>query len=574
MTTPFAIGVQDNRLLNVGADYIVPTDAATRLRREQPQMLGLLTKYIERGIADNAVSLDDLALQTEEARARQEQITSLSDAMRTETDPVKRDDLYRQIGDLNRETLDALKGYAVQVGRLEDPDDLNERYGHLGLKFDRPMTPEAVKIEVDAKREEQLREALSQATPRTLGATAAKLGASLYSVATDPLEVASMFIPVAGPALRATAVARLGRVGGIAAIGSFEGAVGSALTEPIYYGLSRSLQLDYDMSDAVLNVGAGAILGGTLGAVVGGVSRALDKPSIRIESPDAPRFDPQFEREMQEVALRQFVTGRSVDVAPLTADLRSSTAIARAGGVEYQTFIPAIPEQRPSVFVARDGVPVIFATKAEAERVGEAIPAVDARRDAIRTEGPVQDIRESGYRAAIDTEGDIVRGATGRPVEFATRAPAEALASHVDGDVVRIAPDRFMVAKGMTQDELRAVESGNAIIPDGANVRQPSVNGGSGIITGQAARQFQAQQLARQAVDPLESPRAVSEAAGITSDAPKDLDIEMQDIRFSIEQIDMPEAERASVERDIAAIREDVSARKRVLDAAIACMAR
>lgn len=79
----------------------------------------------------------------------------------------------------------------------------------------------------------------------------------MLAMATDPVEVATMFIPFVGQAGKAASVARFGRIGGRARVGAIEGTAGALLTEPLYYGLSKDQQLDYTMSEALLNVGAG-----------------------------------------------------------------------------------------------------------------------------------------------------------------------------------------------------------------------------------------------------------------------------------------------------------------------------
>ncbi|GAG34158.1 unnamed protein product, partial [marine sediment metagenome] len=161
--------------------------------------------------------------------------------------------------------------------------------------------------------------------------TVAMFGAGLANMATDPLEVASMFIPVVGAAGKAAAIARFGKVGGRVAVGATEGLVGSALTEPFYYGLSRQQQLDYTMSDALLNIGLGTIFGGGIGAIGGVLARAdvpvparVDGEPARVDMPDAARgvdIDPltaRIEREKANVALRQFANSQDVNVTPVS----------------------------------------------------------------------------------------------------------------------------------------------------------------------------------------------------------------------------------------------------------------
>jgi hypothetical protein len=230
---------------------------------------------------------------------------------------------------------------AIDEGRLQAPEALNQQYGELGLKFDRPMSPAEAQILADNKKAEIIRDALIARTPAGFLAGAARLGAGLAAMATDPLEVATLFIPIVGAAGKAAAVARFGRVGGRVAVGAVEGGVGSLITEPLYYGLSRSQQLDYTMNDALMNVGLGAILGGGIGAVAGAFARrAPDAPAPRedvTQAVEVPRVDyeaiartrrlAEEQRPVADIALRQFTNGQAVDVEAVMPRLSVQDAI-------------------------------------------------------------------------------------------------------------------------------------------------------------------------------------------------------------------------------------------------------
>ena len=98
------------------------------------------------------------------------------------------------------------------------------------------MTTSEAKLLADNKRAEMIRHAIISKGPSGVLPTVAKFGAGLAAMAVDPLEVASMFIPVVGVGGRAASVARFGKVGGRVLVGATEGFVGSALTEPLYFG--------------------------------------------------------------------------------------------------------------------------------------------------------------------------------------------------------------------------------------------------------------------------------------------------------------------------------------------------
>jgi len=204
-----------------------------------------------------------------------------------------------------------------QVERLH-PETLNRRYSGLGLSFDEPMTEESAAIIASAKIAEKRRQDIISRGPSGALPMVAQFGAGLAAMAVDPLEVATAFIPVVGPGARAALAARAGRVGGRVAEGVIEGAVGNALTEPFVYGMSRSQQLDYGMSDALLNIGLGTALGGTIGAVAGVMGRrraATSERALAAQTEPPFKFDPEAAR----VAVAQMATGRRVEVRDLPA---------------------------------------------------------------------------------------------------------------------------------------------------------------------------------------------------------------------------------------------------------------
>lgn len=276
---------------------------------------GMAARQFEMGAATSAAISDEERETFREAeRGRRSRLAQLERELVYETDQIR-------IGQLNSE-LDALLGEteaqrdeifrsAVEDGRLLEPEAVQERYG---IEADRLMSPREAELIVQGRREQEIRNAIVDAGPRGLVPGALRFGTSVLTAATDPVELASMFIPVGGAAFRAASIARLGRIGGRAAIGATEGAVGSLLTEPLYYGLSQAQQLDYSMEDALFNIGAGLFLGGGIGTVAGIFSRRdLNYSDIA----EATRFD------------NQVISGDAVELP--------SPAAARVEGAEAVT---------------------------------------------------------------------------------------------------------------------------------------------------------------------------------------------------------------------------------------------
>ena len=327
----------ENRILRAvsGPDLTVSLGQSLRAVFDTPQMGGLVAQQFEQaGGASTRFDMEEFQAFRDAEREREQEKTELTFRLNNYAmDDPARDEAYSRLSELSQDRaaqLDSFTQAQIEDGRLQTPEALAEKYGELGLQFDRPMTNEEASILADGKRAEIIRNALIEKGPQGLLPGVAKFGAGLAGIATDPLEVATMFIPVVGQAGKAAAIARFGRVGGRVAVGAVEGGVGQLITEPAYYGLSRAAQLDYDMSDSLMNVGLGLVFGGGIGAVAGAFARRADvEAPARVTETEAPQIDPMTlfdqaearlrlineQRPAADLAMRQFVNGRTVDVA-------------------------------------------------------------------------------------------------------------------------------------------------------------------------------------------------------------------------------------------------------------------
>lgn len=351
MTDPLVRQVQDNRFLQMGGEVATTLGATLRATFEQPMAGGLAAQ--ELGLASaraEAFTEEQRVLRRQEQEARWRENDQLQAELLNTTDPVREDEINTRLLELQKEAdtqLDGLTRESIDAGRMQEPDALAEQYGELGLTFDRPMSTREAELLAQGKREEIIRNAIIQSGPKGVAPTVARFGAGLAATAVDPLELASMFIPVVSPGRAAWLTAKLGKVGGRAAVGAIEGLVGSALTEPLYYGLSASQQLDYTMSDALMNIGLGAVLGGGIGAGVGALSRA---------DVDAPRMDFDADRPLQrqaaDVSLRQFATGQAVEVQPVQRNIidvaEYRTDVVGSGFGQIDKVLVAQVEGRPA----------------------------------------------------------------------------------------------------------------------------------------------------------------------------------------------------------------------------------
>lgn len=218
-----------------------------------------------------------------------------------------------------------------------DAETARARVKEEGLSLNVPdegISSKALDILIKAKREELQRQNVFSRGPDGIGAGAARLGTALLNSVYDPLNIASAFVPVIGPARYLSLLERAGsgmaRAGVRMGIGAAEGAVGAAILEPLIYGAAQAEQLDYTMADSLANVAFGGVFGGGLHVTAGGV-RDLVQPNWWRDGTGAEinviRRDPDTGRgpDAAEVAVR--------GASPETREtmLRASVAQAAEG---------------------------------------------------------------------------------------------------------------------------------------------------------------------------------------------------------------------------------------------------
>lgn len=195
-------------------------------------------------------------------------------------------------------------------------EEANTRFGIGDLKFSEPVTEErAQRMAYWKKKEIDDNEVLRKGS-KGFVAGAAKFGTSLGASLLDPINIASGLVmsPLLIGAARAaktvaTGVAmygpssmalrtgitiydaavatesfilgkQAGTIGGRAAFGVTEGAIGAAIVEPLPYYAAQRDQLDYSLTDSLLNVTVGGVLGGGLH----GLARGLEIRGEKIQA--------------------------------------------------------------------------------------------------------------------------------------------------------------------------------------------------------------------------------------------------------------------------------------------------
>ena len=343
----------DNRFLRAGLSETmqVSLGRAVSEMAKTPMTGTLLSRKFEQAQASISAlttsERDRLAELDLELQQRQYQIEY---DLETTTDPILRESLQSQLKDIyeqDQTQRSVIHQQSIDEGRMVEPEELNEMYDGI-VTFTERTSAEEARLIAEGKKEEIIRNAIINRSPEGFLPGVAKFGGGMLAMAADPVEVATMFIPVVGQAGKATSIARFGRVGGRARVGAIEGTAGALLTEPLYYGLSADQQLDYTMTDALFNVGAGFFLGGAIGTVAGMFSRsdvdvkeviASVEPTITPRedvsgfTPPTPKADeeiaakaPQAAKQARsmyqytggqipfEIAIRQYVTDHDINV--------------------------------------------------------------------------------------------------------------------------------------------------------------------------------------------------------------------------------------------------------------------
>lgn len=151
-------------------------------------------------------------------------------------------------------------------GEALSPEQVKVEYGHLGVAFEEPTPRGVVELTAERRKAQMRRDEIINAS--SLG-TLGQIGVSLIGAAVDPLNIAAGFIPVMGEARFAQVAGRIGIPAARVAQGAEAGLAGAVAVEPVTFATSRQLQLDYDMSDALLNVAFGTAFGAGIGGLFG-----------------------------------------------------------------------------------------------------------------------------------------------------------------------------------------------------------------------------------------------------------------------------------------------------------------
>nr|DAG73924.1 MAG TPA: crystallin beta/gamma motif-containing protein [Caudoviricetes sp.] len=151
---------------------------------------------------------------------------------------------------------------------VDDQKELIKAEGLEGhIKPQEGYNAEALNYVMQLKHEELDRALTREQAPAWMAPFG--FGAGLVTSMLDPINVASSFIPIVGEQRVMSMLARnagsaWGRAGVRVGVGALEGAVGVAALEPLIYAAKTQTQSDYGMTDSLLNIAFGTVMGGAM----------------------------------------------------------------------------------------------------------------------------------------------------------------------------------------------------------------------------------------------------------------------------------------------------------------------
>ena len=300
-----------------------------------------------------------------------------------------------------------------------------------GVKFDSAVSEKMGQSLYDLHYAQLLRDDTVQRGQSSIMASMpANIVISLGIGLLDPFQIAAGLVPVLGVARGAALVARAGaRASGAGAfsagaggralaragIGAVEGAVGTAVLEPVNYALKQAELNDWTMGDALTNIAMGAAFGSILhvggGMIVDTVTGRRERRYTRLA--DVMERNDALAPEVREGAFRGAVAAvaeeRPVNVAPLVD-------LAEAHGATVPVAEPHVADIGP-----RSDTPV---------------PVAQSRPKMILAELDAREAADIEYRSAFSSgsRNRLKKGETwrGRLAEWVAREDADAAAPVVE----------------------------------------------------------------------------------------------------------------------------------------------
>lgn len=315
--------------------------------------------------------------------------------------------------------------------------DANKQYGIPGrLSFSNDIPASVAADQNAAKHTEMLREDAASRRPSGISAGLANFGMGTAAMLLDPVDVASLFIPVLpeGRIAEGLAAAGLegvaGRTAARVATGAASGAIQMGALALPRYALSQQEQADYGASDMLWDTLYGAALGGAAHGTIGLAREAVGGADEVTQAFEKTRLgqvmasDPDARQAVMKAALAAVVEDRPVDVEPL-GDLYGARVAQDNANAVLRIQARNLEQERDTLRGEAAAVPNVTESAASPDtmvRPPALDPATQARLDAIDEEltNPTQSV--TATRAAqLTSERDLITqgGAPGSELEQA-----------------------------------------------------------------------------------------------------------------------------------------------------------
>lgn len=170
----------------------------------------------------------------------------------------------KRINDINKARAE------VEDNEMLTAEEANAKYAQYGVHFNNPVRKQEAEVIAAQKiKEMAARERLSRSEGTFMSGAASLTGSMVGSLA-DPINIATLFIPVSKliPALKGLEAA--GLMGRTLARGA-DGVIMNALVEPLPLYAASIDQRDYTMADSMFNLAAGGVFNAGMGALIDGV---------------------------------------------------------------------------------------------------------------------------------------------------------------------------------------------------------------------------------------------------------------------------------------------------------------
>jgi len=158
----------------------------------------------------------------------------------------------------------------VEDNEMLTAEEANAKYAQYGVHFNNPIRKQEAEVIVAQKiKEMAARERLSRSEGTFMSGVASLTGSMVGSLA-DPINIATMFIPVSKliPALKGLeATGFMGRT----LVRGADGVIMNSLVEPLPLYAASIDQRDYTMADSMFNLAAGGAFNAGMGALIEGV---------------------------------------------------------------------------------------------------------------------------------------------------------------------------------------------------------------------------------------------------------------------------------------------------------------